>query len=114
MRGRGQRSQVNVVAGVTQSSLMLNLELNNSNASSLIDKGAVVCIVPGHMVVQKAMSSFPSGQESKLTTITGDPLEVIGQVSKEVTMCYLHTMHKFAVVQFDNSPIIGSDFLLDH
>ncbi|XP_062512757.1 uncharacterized protein LOC134188605 [Corticium candelabrum] len=114
VRGRGQRSQVNVVAGVTETSLMLNLELNHNNASCLVDTGAVVSIVPDHMVDQTAMSSFPSGQEPKLTTVTGDPLEVIGQVSIEVKIGHWHTMHKFVVVQFDTCPIIGSDFLLDH
>ena len=93
---------------------MLNLELNHNNISCLVDTGAVVSIVPDHIVDQTAMSPFPSGQEPKLTTVTGDPLEEIGQVSIEVTIGHWHTMHKFVVVQFNACPIIGLDFLLDH
>ena len=37
---------------------MLNLELNHNNASCLVDTGAVVSIVPDHMVDQTAMPSF--------------------------------------------------------
>ena len=49
-----------------------------------------------------------------MTTVTEDPLELIGQVSIEVKIGHWHTMHKFVVAQFDTCPIIGSDFLLDH
>ena len=39
---------------------------------------------------------------------------MIGQVSIKVKIGHWHTMHQFVVVQFDNCPTIGSDFLLNH